>query len=129
MAITHETVERDIFANAVATAVDGGGGAGLCVLKTGVTEVATITLNDPAFGASSVGVITLDVAPVPEDPSATGNASAVDSMEFQTSAATVVITGDNITGVAGGGDLELSKNPIDALDTVQLTSFTYTASV
>jgi hypothetical protein len=70
----------------------------------------------------------LDVAPVPEDSAATGNASQVTTMEFQDSTGTVVFTGDSITAVAGGGDLELSKNPIDANDIVQLTSFSYTAS-
>ena len=128
MALTHGTTERDAFCTTVSNGVDFGPAAGNCVLKTSTTEVATIVLNDPAFAAPSAGVMALDVAPVPEDSAATGNASAVDSMEFQDSTGTVVFTGDNITGVAGGGDLELSKNPIDANDIVQLTSFTYTAS-
>jgi hypothetical protein len=128
MAITHNVTLRDGFASDVAAAVDAGAGVGNCVLLTGATEVSTIPLETPPFSAPSAGVITLDVIPVPEDPSATGNASAVDSMEFQDSDANVVFTGDNITGVAGGGDLELSKNPIDATDIVQLTAFTYTAS-
>jgi len=129
MAITHGSTQRDSFCTTVSTGVDFGPAAGQCVLKTGVTEVATITLNDPSFAAPSSGVMALIVSPVPEDSAATGNAAAVDSMEFQDSTGTVVFTGDNITGVAGGGDLELSKNPIDANDIVQLTSFTYTASV
>jgi len=130
MAITHLEAIRNGFCADIATATDFGPAAGQCVLKTGATEVATITLNDPSFTTPSVaGVLTLIVAPVPEDAAATGNASQVDSMEFQDSTGTVVFIGDNITAVAGGGDLELSKNPIDANDIVQLTSFTYTASV
>ena len=129
MAITHNAALRDGFANDVTTAVDAGAGVGNCVLLTGVTVVATLPLSKPSFGAAAAGVITLDVIPIPEDSSAVGNAAAVDSMEFQDSDATVIFTGDNITGVAGGGDLELSKNPIDATDIVQLTSFTYTASL
>jgi hypothetical protein len=122
MSITHGTPVRDGFANDVTAAVDAGT-AGNVVLKTGVTTVSTIPLNLPSFGAASSGVITLDVSPVPEDPSAVGNGSAVDSFEFQSSAAAVVFTGDAIPG-----DMTLSKNPIDAGDTVQITSFTYTAS-
>ena len=129
MSITHIEAVRNSFCTVVSTAVDFGPAAGNCVLKTGVTEVATIVLNDAAFDTPPVaGVSTLDVSPVPEDPAATGNASLVDSMEFQDSTGTVVFIGDNITAVAGGGDLELSKNPIEANDIVQLTSFTYTAS-
>jgi hypothetical protein len=92
------------------------------VLKTSTTSVSTIPFNNPSFGAASNGVITLDVTPTPEDTNATGNASAVDSFELQDNASAVVITG------AVPGDLTLSKNPIDAGDTVQITSFTYTAS-
>ena len=128
MAITHLEAVRDEFCVDVSTAVDFGPAPGLCVLKAAGTEVATIVLNDPAFGAPAAGVLTLDVGTVPEDGSATGNASLVDSMEFQDSTGTLVFAGDNITGVGGGGDLELSKNPIDSSDIVQLTSFTYTSA-
>ncbi len=129
MAITHEVAVRNSFAAEVSLATDAGAGPGECILLAGASTVSTIPLNDPAFGAPVAGVITLDVAPVPEDSNAAGNASPVDSMEFRDSTGTEVFTGDNITGVSGGGDLELSKNPIDAGDVVQLTSFTYTASV
>jgi hypothetical protein len=129
MAITHHVDIRDAFADSITAAVDAGAGVGNCVLLTGATVVSTIPLEKPSFGLSAVGVITLDVIPVPQDGNAVGNASAVDSMQFQDSDANAVFTGDNITAVAGGGDLELSKNPIDATDIVQLTQFTYTASV
>ncbi len=124
MAITHEVAHRNSFAGTVSAAVDAGAGAGLCVLKAGVNSAATIVLNDPAFTGPVAGVLTLDVAPVPEDPNATGDASMVDTMEFQDSVGNVVFTGDDMAG----GDLTLSKNPIDAGDVVQMTAFTYTAS-
>jgi hypothetical protein len=128
MAITHIEAVRDDFCLVVSTAVDFGPAAGNCVLLTGVTEVATIVLNTPnPFDTPSAGVMLLDVAPVPEDPAATGNASQVDSFEFQDSTGTVVFTGDDVR-LTAGGDLELSKNPIQANDIVQLTSFSYTAS-
>ena len=125
MSLTHNITQRTAFADTVGSAV---GNAGLCVLKAGGTEVATITLNSPSFGAASGADIVLNNSPVPEDSAATGNAAVVDSVEFQNSGATVVFTGSQITGVGGGGDLELTKNPISTGDTVQLTSFTYTAS-
>ena len=129
MAITHVTAIRNGFATDISTAVDAGAGAGACVLLQGATVVSTIPLNDPSFSAPAAGVITLLVAPVPEDSSAVGDAVAVDGMRFEDSDALEVLAGDNITAAAGGGDLELSKDPIAAGDTVQLTSFTYTASV
>ena len=122
MAITHSTTIRDGFANDVAAGVDGGAGPGQLVLKATAATVSTIPVNDPAFGASVTGVITLDVTPVPEDSSATGSGTSVNTFEFQDSVGTVVFSG------AVPADLTLSKNPIDAGDTVQITSFTYTAS-
>ena len=128
MAITHLDAVRNTFCTTVSTATDFGPAAGNCVLLAGATTVSTIILNDPSFDAPSAGVMALDVTTVPEDAGAVGNAAAVDSMEFRDSTGTVVFTGGFITGVGGGGDLELSKNPIDANDIVQLTSFQYTAS-
>jgi len=128
MSISHNVDQRNTFATSITTAVDGGLGVGNCVLKAGTSVVATIPLNKPSFGAPAAGIITLVVSPVPEDDDAAGNASVVDSMEFQDSDGTVIFTGSNITAVGGGGDLELSKNPIAAGDIVQLTSFSYQAS-
>ena len=127
MSITHPTAIRSSKATVVLTAVDVGSGPGQCVLKSGANEVSTIPLNKPSF-IQSGATLTLDNSPVPQDPSATGNASNVSSVEFQDSDANVVFTGGNITGVGGGGDVELSKNPIAASDIVQLASFTYTAA-
>jgi hypothetical protein len=125
MSITHNTSVRTGFAADVNTALTTGSDL---VLLTGVTVVSTIPLNDPVFTQAGP-VLTADVSPVPEDPSAVGDASAVDSMEFRDGSNAAVFTGDDITGIGGGGDLELSKNPIDPGDVVQLTAFTYTASV
>ena len=123
MAITHSTTIRDGFSDSVAAGIDAGAGVGQLVLKASGGTVATIPVNKPAFGGGSVnGVLTLDVSPVPEDSSAAGSGTSVNTFEFQESAGTVVFSG------AVPADLTLSKNPIDAGDTVQITSFTYTAS-
>ena len=121
MAITHPTPQRSAFANSVLGTIDGGAGNGQCVLNVGGTAASTITLNDPSFTEAS-GVLTLDAAGPPEDSSATGNASAVDNFSFQSSTGTIAFSG------VVPGDMTLSKNPIDPGDTVQLTSYTYTAS-
>tara|TARA_R110000851_G_scaffold9579_3_gene35580 strand:- start:32030 stop:32401 length:372 start_codon:yes stop_codon:yes gene_type:complete len=121
MSITHETAVRNSLATVVSTAVDAGTGAGDMVLSVGATEVATLPLSEPSFAAPASGVMALDVTPVPEDSSATGNASSVDTFEIKDGDSTTIITG------AVPADLTLSKNPIDAADVVQLTSFSYTA--
>lgn len=123
MSITHGLAIRNQFATTVSTDVETGAGAGKMVLFTGVTEVATILFNEPAFTGPVAGVLTLDVVPIPEDSSATGNASAVDNFEVQDGVGLAVFAGDAIPG-----DITLSKNPIDPGDVVQIQAFSYTAS-
>jgi hypothetical protein len=117
MAITHDVATRNAFADQVDADI---GAAGKLVLLAGAVEVATMPLNNPAFGAASGGVITMDVAPVPTDSAATGG--TVTLFELQETGGTGIVLG----AVA---DITLSKNPINALDVVTITSFTYTASV
>ena len=65
---------RSAGADAVVDRIDGGSGAGTIKVYTGSqpattatapsgTLLLTFTLNDPAFGAASAGVATLDVDP------------------------------------------------------------------
>jgi hypothetical protein len=121
MALTHPTAQRSAFALSVLSTIDDGTGNGQCVLKVSTTASSTITLNKPSFTEAS-GVLTLDASGPPEDSSATGNAGSVDNFSFQRSDGTVAFNG------VVPGDMTLSKNPIDPGDTVQLTSYTYTAS-
>jgi hypothetical protein len=87
---------------------------------SGDVEVATITFNATAFGASSGGVITLAGVPL-EDASATGGVVAQFSI-FNGSAAKVL---EGVVAVSGQ-DLDLTSLTVGATDTVELTSFTIT---
>ena len=67
MAITHGVAARNAATDAVVDLIDAQTGAGKAVFRIAgstvaapSTAVATITLNDPAFGASSGGTATLD---------------------------------------------------------------------
>ena len=123
MAISHLEATRNSLCTVVLDDIDGGTGAGKMVLSVGVTEVATIPLNDPSFDTPATGAMALDVTPVPEDASATGNAVVVDTFELKDGDDLVIVTG------VVPDDLVLSKNPIEAADVIQLTTFTYTASL
>jgi len=127
MAITHGQPTRDAFALQVLTDLDAEAGVAQCILVTGGTggtEVATMDLSKPSFVQASE-VLTLDITPIPTDSAATGNASAVDAVDFVDSLGVVVFTSNDVSGT----DFTLSKNPIANGDTVELTSCTYTASV
>lgn len=124
MAITHVTAVRNSLADEITTAVDAGAGAGELVLMTsGDTEVATLTMSDPSFGAASGGTITANA--ISSDTNATGGTIAL--FKIQDSDANEIIRG-TVTATGDGGDIELSSLSITAGDTVEISSFDYTAS-
>ena len=121
MALTLTTGLRNALADGVDTAINTGSGTATLVFETaGDVEVATISLQNPAFGAASVGVITLAGVPL-EDASATGGTVAQFSI-FDRDAAKVL----EGTVATSGEDINLSSLAVGATDTVELTSLTIT---
>ena len=125
MALEHSLAVRSSAANAVVDSIDGGSGAGTFILLTAAdAEVATLTFSDPAFGAASNGIAT--AASITSDTSATGNASAITKFEIRDSDATLIFEG-TVTGTGGGGDIEMTNTTVANGETVNCTSFSYTA--
>ena len=117
MALTLETSVRNAAADAIDTEI---GTAGYLEFQTGAqVEVATITFQNPAFGAAIVGVITMAGQPL-QDTNATGNAGAVDAFQIFASGAVLKITG---TVSTSGADINMSSLVVGATDTVELTTF------
>jgi hypothetical protein len=124
MALTHVTAVRNTLANAITTAVDAGTGAGkLVIMTSGDVEVATLTMNDPSFGAASSGAITANA--ITSDTSATGGVAALFKI---TDSNNVEVYRGTVTVTSGGGDLELSSLTIGVGDTVSVSTLVYTAS-
>jgi hypothetical protein len=104
-------------ARMIITTVSGGTG----------TTLATITLNDPAFGAASdagsAATATLDVDPAVSDTSAdaTGTAAGFALQSMNSGTPTTVISGSVATS---GGDIDIDNASIVAGQTVNLTSLT-----
>ena len=125
MAVTLTTAARNAACDAIVDLLDAGAGAATIklTLANGSTEVATLTMNDPAFGAAVAGVATMDASPTVEDTSATGNAGAATIAIFQDSDNTEVF---RCAVGTSGSDINLTNNVIAATEGVQLTSFTVT---
>ena len=122
MAITHSQAAKQAATDAIVDLVDGGAGAGKLVLKTAADAVvATLTLNDPAFGAADAdGTATLDV-----DPAVTVAASGtgvVTKFDIVNSDDTVIFSG---TVGESAADLVLDNNDVNSGQTITITSFTY----
>lgn len=120
MALTLATGTRDAIADAVDAYINSGTAATLEFQTSGDAEVATLTLQDPAFGASSTGVITLAGTPL-SDTDATAGTMAKFVIKVDS---TVAITG---TVSTSGADINFAGGlAVGAGDTVTLTSFTIT---
>lgn len=121
MTIVLETVARDDMANAIDDSVNvGGGTAELRFETSGDAEVATIALQNPAFGGASTGVITMAGQPI-SDASATGGVVAQFSIYDR--AALKQLEGTVLTS---GGDINLTSLTVAATEEVELTTFTIT---
>lgn len=119
MALTLATTMRDAIADAVDTRI--GASATIEFQTSGDVEVATLSLSNPAFGASSSGTITMSGAPK-QDTSATGGTMA--KFVIKSGGTTIEITG---TVGTSGQDINFPGGlTVGAGDTVELTSFTIT---
>jgi hypothetical protein len=124
MALTLATPMRDAIADAVDATINGGGGAGYLEFQTsGDVEVATITFDATAFGASSTGVITMASAPK-SDTSATGGTMAKFKIYDNGAPGTLLITGS--VGTSGENINFPGGLLVGVGDTVTLTSLTVT---
>jgi hypothetical protein len=126
---------RNSRANAITTACDAGSGAAILEIRTGAkptspddaatgTLLASVTLNDPSFGAAADGVITLDDSPALTDASADATGTAA-HFRIKTSAGAGVVDG-TVTATGGGGDLTLNTVSLVASATFTVTGGTIT---
>ena len=125
MAVTYTTAVKTARMQAVASAIDGGAGAGKLIIGTTgmAAALATLTLVDPC-GAVANGVLTLDFDP---DISATATGTgAAAAAKIVTSADVDVITGLTVTATGAGGDITLDNTSINAGQTVTITAGTLT---
>jgi hypothetical protein len=121
MALTLETNARNALSDALDDLVNTGSGTANIKFETsGDVEVATVDLQNPAFGASSTGTITLAGTPL-SDSSATGGTVAQFSIYNRNG--TKVLEG---TVSTSGADINISSVTVGATDQVTLTSFTIT---
>jgi len=123
MALTLTNDLRDDIADQIDTSM--GTACELRFETSGDAEVATITCQNPAFGPSSAGVITMAGLTL-SDTSATGGTIAQFSMFDTTPSPDEKQLEGTVTGISGGGDIEITSLVIVNTEQVDLTTFTIT---
>ena len=130
-ATTFSTTLRTARADAIGTAIDAGGAAGLLRIYDGTrpagggaatTLLAELTLAYPCSAGAAAGVLTMSAITADSSANATGTASWA---RIVTSAGTYVIDCD-VTVTAGAGPCKLDSLSITIGNTVTCTSFTIT---
>lgn len=116
-----ETALRNVLADAIDNEINTGAGTATFLFETsGDVEVATIDLQNPAFGAAAAGVITLQGVPL-SDTSATGG-TTVQASVFDRDASKQF----EMTVGTSGTEIIISSTVIGATDQVDLTALTIT---
>lgn len=129
MALTLTTALRNDLADQIDDSVNAGtGGAAQLHITTAAnaTDLATFTLQNPAFdaaGTGGAGVIQLQGTPL-SDTNATAGTAAEFVINDRAAAPEDQLSGT--VGTTGGFDIQISSTSIGAGDTVQLTSFSIT---
>jgi hypothetical protein len=119
----------DALRNTLADAIDTDIGATGFVRfynTTLTTNIASISLANPAFGAAATGTITLDVTPPLQD--ATPAAGTVGRIGLYQNSTGAAGTWRVLLGVATAGtpDVTMANNVVATTDTVELSSLTIT---
>lgn len=136
MAVQLATATQNAKADKVDDLINGGSAAGTVKVYSGTqpanantaitgTLLATFTLDNPAFGAASGGVITLSATPLSTTGVAAGTATHFRCASGGTGGVGTVFDG-SVTATGGGGQLQLNTTTISVGVTVQITSGTYT---
>lgn len=139
MALSISVAARNAACDAIVDLIDGGSGAGVIRVYTGTkpatpatspsgTLLAEFTCSDPAFGAASTGVATLDITPALTDTGITDGTAGYCRFLDSTEAAGTglgVIDG-TVTATGGGGDLTLNSTTVSTGVAVEITSGTIT---
>ena len=141
MATRINTAARNAACDGIVDLVDGGTGAGVLRVYTGTqpagpgtapsgTLLVSVTLGDPAFGASNTGVATLDVStPRTGTVVADGTAGWFRVCDSTEAAGTGLGVFDgSVTATGGGGDLTVGSTSFSTGATFTVSSLTYTVS-
>ena len=116
-----ETVLRNVLGDAIDAEINTGAGTAQLKFETsGDAALATIDLQNPAFGAAAAGVITLQGTPLSDTNASAGTVAQASIYDRDATKQLEMTVG------TGAQEITISSTAIGAGDTVQLTSLTIT---
>lgn len=116
-----ETVLRNILADAIDNEINTGAGTATLVFQTVAdAALATLNLQNPAFGPAATGTITLQGVPISDTNASAGTVAQASIFDRDATKQLEMSVG------TGAQDITISSTGIGAGDTVQLTSLTIT---
>ena len=114
------TAVRNAMCNAAVDLIDAGAGTATLLLRESTTTIATINLPNPAFGAASTGVATLQGVPLSTTAGATGT---IDNYQVLDRDATLLFSGSAGESAA---EVIVDNADVNSGQTVNVTSGTFT---
>jgi hypothetical protein len=116
-----ETVLRNVLADAIDNEVNTGAGTATIVFETSAdAALATMNLQNPAFGTAAAGAIALQGTPLSDTNASAGTVAQASIFDRDTTKQLEMTVG------TAGTDILISSTSIGAGDTVQLTSLSIT---
>lgn len=126
MSYSLSTAARNAAVNAVVDLIDGGttNAQGALQFRDASQVIASLDLNNPAFGAAATGSAALDTTGTIQGTVTPAGASTIDRFRIVDRDVTTVIDGASGSVAVSGADINLSSVTVNQNDVVEITGLT-----
>ena len=126
MSYSLSTAARNAAVNAVVDLIDGGttNAQGALQFRDASQVIASLDLNNPAFGAAASGSAALDTTGTIQGTVTPAGASTIDRFRIVDRDVNTVIDGASGSVAVSGADINLSSVTVNQNDVVEITGLT-----
>lgn len=126
MTYTVSDAARNAGVNGIVDLLDVGSAnpGGQLLMRNASITIATLQLNNPAFGAAAVGSASLDTTGTIDGTVTPAGASTIDRFRLVNRDGTTIIDGAAGSVATSGADINLSSNVVNQNDVIEITGLT-----
>ena len=126
MTYTISDTARNAAVNAVVDLLDVGSAnpGGQLLMRNASTTIATLQMNNPAFGAAAAGSAAMDTTGTIDGTVTPAGASTIDRFRLVNRDGTTVIDGSAGSVATSGADINLSSVVVNQNDVIEITGLT-----